>query len=138
MTLHCPAQVVIVAVAKDASAPKVVGALAGSLRGERLAAVFASDDPTALGFASALVERLALGPPNRIVPGQDALQSIADLHRGETVLVLDRGPIRGRWVRSAQASPEAAQQWPAGSGVVDVARLELGDEGLRLLPTGLL
>ena len=147
MALHCPAVIIVVALTEGGEAAdlgeSVAELLVAENMAENVAAVYSTCTGVADMTAARLAERLRVGRPVRVVPGADAAQTIADVHRGETVVVLDREPVAGpsgRWVRTgprasgtrAQAAPGAAASRLA-PGVVDVVHLEVGDEGTRVL-----
>lgn len=144
MALHCPAVIVVVALAEDARAAAVEELVAELLIAENVSVVYSADSSVADPTALRLARRLGVAPPVRIVPGSDAPQTIADVHRGETVVVLDRAPVggpTGRWVRTERGQsigncsddvPDAAVSRLA-RGVLDVVRLEVGDDGTRVL-----
>ncbi len=120
MALHCPATLLITAPGDAAWAR----ALAERLAGEHIAQVWSGPSPAATGAARLAAELLDVGAavldaldaedPTGVDRDsrREALDHIADLHRGETVLVLARG----------------------GHGDADrPARLEIGDDGWQLL-----
>ena len=125
MSLHCPATLVVASERED---PR---ALAARLGDDRLAAVYTASRPDAvatgrtladaLGAAHGTLAELELGLEPTARPSAesivdryaDALQTVADLHRGETVLVLVPEPASASW------SP---------------LRVDLGDDGIRLTP----
>lgn len=122
--LHCPATLHLVAPLPTEQAVE----LARRLRSERIAFVWSSPGPAAGAAAAALAG--ALDVPQRVDPdlaGLDvahfgrgetadgdcpaALEGIADLHRGEHVVVV--GDV------------------PAGPGEALLRRLDIGDDGWR-------
>ncbi|MGA8048277.1 MAG: hypothetical protein WCA30_18645 [Dermatophilaceae bacterium] len=144
MALHCPAVIVVIALADEGAAADIEKSVAELLTAENVAAVYSTDGRVADVTAVWLAKRLGVGPPVRIVPGAGASQTIADVHRGETVVVLDRAPVggpSGRWVRTGHrpASGDRAHddrgtaRARLAPGVLDVLRLEVGDEGTRVL-----
>ncbi len=94
MALHCPATLLVASPPEDEGS---VRALAGRLTGERVLSVV-----TAPGEAhGALLAELlgaALETDAALVEGSEdeALLGVADLHRGETVVVLVGSPQEGR------------------------------------------
>lgn len=145
MALHCPAVMIVVALSDGAQAPEVEAPVADLLSGENIAAVYSTSGQVATQAAARLARLLGLAPPTAVVAGPAASQAIADAHRGETVLVLDVAPARGpggRWVRTAgqSATGSARPQDLIGTGgstpgpIVDVVRVEAGDDGTRVLP----
>ncbi|HEU4513868.1 MAG TPA: hypothetical protein VFR87_12245 [Nocardioidaceae bacterium] len=120
--LQCPARFLVVA------APGTVRPepLAESLRHERVAAVYDApphaDEARALAGALGLplhdmTRRLTLAEVAAQSPGAlDVLRDLADLHRGETVVVVGEGPagrrvdvsVDGDGVAVTQVSPEGA------------------------------
>lgn len=96
MALHCPATLLIAPVPRDA---KGVGDLTASLTGERvLAVVREPGDEVAVHVAAALDVPLEDEPELAEVDAagpHSALHAIADLHRGETVVVLVPGLAAG-------------------------------------------
>lgn len=145
MALHCPAVVVVVALADGAEIEDVEARIADLLREENVAAVYSTDSRGATLTAARLAKRLGLSPPTEVVPGAGASQAISDAHRGETVLVVDHAPAvgpNGRWVRSGVRSMSVPGREvgarPVGSDAtgssLDIVRLEMGDDGTRILP----
>ena len=145
MALHCPAVVVVIALADDAEVEDVEARVADLLSQENVAEVYSTDSRVATETAARIAKRLGLAAPTEVVPGAEATQAISDAHRGETVLVVDRAPASGpdgRWVRtggghssgarSAEGEP-LARSSDAARATVDVVRLEIGDDGTRLL-----
>ena len=63
---------------------------------------------------------------------RDALEEIADTHRGETVLVFSHGAVMGLAVRELAEGGALARDRPVLPNAVP-ARLEIGDDGIRLL-----
>ena len=127
MALFCPVWLHLMA----PSAADEVGPALEALCHEHIAVVYAASSPAAAGLADAVAEELAV--PVRIDADLDALdvagfghgghpsshcaealQSIADLHRGEHVVVV--GGV------------------PAPEGAAVLRRLEIGDDGGDLLP----
>lgn len=123
MSLHCPALLIV------ARTEAYAGPLAERLRERNVAAVYTGPDPEAtlagrslaaeLGAAAATVPGLDLGASG--LPGSlekafariaDELHALADLHRGETVVVL--------------ADAETSADWM-------VFEAEIGDDGVRLV-----
>jgi len=127
MSLHCPATLIVAGHREEH-----LRVLMGSLRDRRVAAVYTSPAPEAVATGQAVaaeldaVARVASwlhrpdegddedeeeGPPaDRF---EDGLRAVADLHRGETVLVL--------------VPSSAAADW-------SVVELEIGDDGVRPAP----
>jgi hypothetical protein len=148
VALHCPAFIAVVGVADDVAASSVDEALAALLRDERVAAVYATDAPGAAAAAGRVSEGLGLGPPNRVVAGAGTMVEVADLHRGETVLVFDRIPLLGRdggWLpvphtpdggSSVPTTRSDGPGAPVGHRGVDIVRLEVGDDGVRVAAIG--
>ncbi|KAB7746152.1 hypothetical protein GA707_01060 [Nostocoides sp. F2B08] len=145
MALHCPAVVVIVALADDAQVEDADVRVADLLREENVAAVYSTGSRVATVTAARLAVRLGLAPPTEVVPGAEGWQAISDGHRGETVLVVDRAPAvgpNGRWVRSGARSATVAGGEGGARAVgpdataasLDLVRLEMGDDGTRILP----
>ncbi|MCA1782433.1 MAG: hypothetical protein ABR500_07235 [Dermatophilaceae bacterium] len=124
MSLHCPATLLVAGHEGDTRA------LADGLRDRRVVAVYTSGRAEAERTGRALAEELGavlevdpgldVDPPDRdesaedaVVRIQDGLGSVADLHRGETVLVLA----------------------PLGPGLQGtVVHVEIGDDGVRIGP----
>jgi len=119
--LHCPATLLLTDLDEQTSG------LAGALRGARVAAVYASD--AAADRAGSIAAEL--GVRSTIVAGleaagerfAEALQGIADAHRGETVLVSTDAAVVGREVpRLAFNVPtDFAAGRPAEGRLVEVA-----------------
>jgi probable phosphoglycerate mutase len=63
---------------------------------------------------------------------RNALDEVADTHRGETVLVFSHGTVMGLAVRELAEGGVAARERPVLPNAVP-ARLEVGDDGIRLL-----
>ena len=104
--MHCPATLLLASAPADEGG---VTSLVEQLRGELVVAVVAAPDvPGAARLAEALDTSLESDTAFATEPDDDALMGVADLHRGETVVVLTPG----------QAGSEG------GSGV---RRVELGD-----------
>ncbi len=104
--MHCPATLLLTSAPTDEGG---VTALVDRLRGELVMAVVAAPDvPGAARLAEVLDTSLETDAAFAAVPDRDALMGVADLHRGETVVVLTPG----------QEGSEG------GSGV---RRVELGD-----------
>lgn len=116
--------------------PAAMRTLAGTLRSERIAFVWSG--PEAAAVAAAISAAAVLDVPHRVdpalagldVPGlatgagpgprcREALDGIADLHRGEHVLVIAAAD-------GGAGAPAAAAER------VDALRLEIGDDGWRL------
>lgn len=90
--LHCPATVYV---APLPASPQEARRLAARLADRHLATVWSTADPTAAACAAAAAEHLGL-PRRRLGPEEAddphaALQAIADLHRGESVLAFGVG-----------------------------------------------
>lgn len=144
MALHCPAVMIVVALPDGAQAAEVEAPVADLLSAENIAAVYSSADQAAAAAAARLARLLGLAPPTEVVPGPAASQAIADAHRGETVLVLDLAPARGpdgRWVRTGGRSSGSGRprdmtetQGTTAGLILDVVRVEIGDDGTRVLP----
>ena len=88
VALHCPATLLVATPPRGA---KGVASLVDALAGERVLAVVRPPD---LAVGEELAERLGapLEDEERLAAGEATLGAIADLHRGETVLVLARPP----------------------------------------------
>lgn len=147
MALHCPALIVVVALADEASVARAGARLVELLSEERIAAVYATDARVAEATAAGIADRLGLPPPSHTAGSSGAAHDIADLHRGETVLLLDRAPEPGRdgwWAQAVGGSVTGPGAHPGAaaptadprSGLVDIVRLEVGDDGSRVLPAG--
>lgn len=123
MSLHCPATLIVV------SGPNDVAALADRVRERRVAAVYTGERRDAASAGRRLATELGVvastmtgldeasgGPEAMVDTGrprlEDILRPVADLHRGETVLVL------------LASGPDA------GPSTVEV---EIGDDGVRVL-----
>jgi hypothetical protein len=116
--LQCPARLVVAWPRSlpdgPASAQDLALELVGALSGERLAMVY--------GDHAVLADTVSAGVGVRLAALPD-LETVADLHRGETVLVLGRGngildPVRSRLVRGpagdvvhGHAAPGQAPGW---------------------------
>lgn len=94
MALHCPATLLVAPAPRDA---KGVTSLVDAVAAERVLAVLAAPGGTvgrqvadALGAPLEEEPGLAAGG----FPSREQLVGIADLHRGERVLVLTAGPAR--------------------------------------------
>lgn len=94
MALHCPATLLVAAPPRDAGA---AAALVDALVGDRVLAVVCAPGEVAGQQLAQLIDvpletepGLLEGPPTSPVLGE-----IADLHRGETVLVLALGTTAG-------------------------------------------
>lgn len=86
MGLHCPAILLVAATPRDA---KGVEQLVAALTGERvLAVVRAPDDPVGQLLAEVLDVPLEDEPGLAVAGSTAVFGEIADLHRGETVVVL--------------------------------------------------
>ena len=104
--MHCPATLLLASAPADEGG---VTALVEQLRGELVVAVVAApESPGATRLAEALDTSLESDAAFATPPDREALMGVADLHRGETVVVLAPG----------QEGSEG------GSGV---RRVELGD-----------
>ena len=121
MSLHCPATIVVVSGADD------VSMLADRLRERRVAAVYTGERSEAAATGRRLAAELGVAAstttglddvaarPARLdesLPELERLRPLADLHRGETVVVL----LSGR----PDEGPSSVE-------------LEIGDEGVRVL-----
>lgn len=87
MALHCPATLLVAPAPRDA---KGVASLVDALTGDRVLAVVRAPD---LAVGTQLAERLGAVLEDEVglaadEPDPATLDAIADLHRGETVLVL--------------------------------------------------
>lgn len=87
MALHCPATLLVAPAPRDA---KGVASLVDALTGDRVLAVVRAPD---LAVGTQLAERLGALLEDEVglaadEPDPATLDAIADLHRGETVLVL--------------------------------------------------
>lgn len=134
-----------------------VGALADHLAEDRIAACYTSSAPRAVQSAALAAERLGLpfqelaglagarvGAPKAGPPGgetgpekaarvRDALETIADLHRGERVLVFTHGGILGTVLtRLALDATGAAMSRPMLPPATPVT-LECADHGWTIL-----
>lgn len=95
MALHCPATLLVAPAPRDA---KGVASLVDALTGDRVLAVVRAPD---LAVGTQLAERLGALLEDEVglaadEPDPATLDAIADLHRGETVLVLTPpGEARG-------------------------------------------
>lgn len=86
MALHCPATLLVAPTPRDA---RGVEELAAALAGERvLAVVRAPDDPVGQLLAEVLDVPLEDEPGLAVAGSTAVFGEIADLHRGETVVVL--------------------------------------------------
>lgn len=123
MSLHCPATLVVARAEGDSPA------LAERVRHRNVAGVFTGTEPelalagrtvgAVLATPVATMPELdpgASGPPatvkEALVQLDDVLHSLADLHRGETVVVLTKTRSSADWV---------------------VFEVEIGDDGVRLV-----
>ncbi|GAB2682394.1 hypothetical protein [Thalassiella azotivora] len=111
--LHCPATVLVVdagALGEPAERDRVVAALAG----RRVAAAYVRTAPgSGDELAAALASALGCPAPMRCPDGDDPVGALADLHRGESVVL----------VAGATRQPVEA----AGRGAVVVAAVVDGD-----------
>jgi len=117
--LHCPATIIVAR--PDGAEART--SLIQRIRVRRVAFVYSGADPADVELAEALAAELGVGAATlgeldgfrpagaSSVELTDRLQGVADLHRGETVLVI-------------------ADRVQAGD---DSWEIELGDEGLRVL-----
>ncbi len=106
--LQCPATFLVVRVDRLGEGWRgQVAGLAEQLRDRRLAAVYGGTTAPAVAVSAALADGLGVpshtlapptppgGPADRAAVGRyrAALEELADLHRGETVLVVDDGQV---------------------------------------------
>lgn len=120
MALHCPATLLVAPAPRDA---KGVTPLLGCVAGERvLAVVVAPGGTVGREVADALGAPLEEAPGLAAsgFPSREQLVEIADLHRGEHVLVLTAGP--------AQEPTDGAY---ASAGLP--VRVEVGSDGVVVL-----
>lgn len=123
MSLHCPATLIVVRAVDD---PRV---LAATLEHRRVAVVYSASGPEAermgrdlaamVGAAATTLPGLELagGGPGTATEAfaglEDELGALADLHRGETVVVLTPAPGDADW---------------------SAFEVEIGDDGVRVVP----
>ena len=147
MSLHCPATLILARPGEVQSARE----LGMGLRSARIAAVFAGSagpaGPSAAMVADALgmdvatlpgLPAAAGGHPGDRTPGGDdadlaeAIRAIADLYRGESVLLV----ASPQALDAALSALEVTGQLdiPAQDGSLVCGVLEVGDDGIRLGP----
>jgi hypothetical protein len=126
--LQCPARLVVAwprSSPEPSQALDLVPELVRVLAGERVALVY--------GVHSVLADPVSTGLGVPLAPVPD-LETVADLHRGETVLVLASGaavldPVRGRLVHGHAG--EALDGWAPGDQAPDwvIVRVDVDADG---------
>ena len=138
--LFCPATLLVTTTGREQ-----VSALAESLRDRRIARVFTSTMPPAVESGAVAAQVLGVGvvelegledsedAEGALTRFRGALEEIADLHRGETVLVLTHGGVMAS-VLPRIATPVGADLLVRASAPGEgPAELEVDADGIRLL-----